>query len=96
MGTILLRIEAPMQSWGTTSKFSYRLTQTEPSKSGIIGLLSAALGRSRDEPVDDLVELRMIVRVDREGKIVSDYHTVLNVLRANTNPAVEAYVTEKN
>jgi CRISPR system Cascade subunit CasD len=64
-----------MQSWGVQSRFSVRDTGLEPSKSGVIGLLCAALGRRRDEDVSDLVALRMGVRVDREGILKVDYQT---------------------
>jgi CRISPR system Cascade subunit CasD len=64
-----------MQSWGTRSRFTERDTELEPSKSGVIGLLCAALGRPRNEPVDDLAGLRMGVRVDHEGIMARDYHT---------------------
>ena len=73
---MLLRLSAPMQSWGTQSHFTRRDTGLEPSKSGVIGLLCAALGRARDEPVADLAALQMGVRVDREGIVQMDYHTV--------------------
>jgi CRISPR system Cascade subunit CasD len=76
MSTMLLRLAGPMQSWGTQSRFVIRDTGFEPSKSGVIGLLCAALGRPREAPMDDLVRLRMGVRVDREGTMQSDYHTV--------------------
>jgi len=82
MPTLLLRLEGPLQSWGTTSRFDERDTQLEPSKSGVIGLLCAALGRDRAEPVDDLAALRMGVRVDREGVPMRDYQTATGVLRA--------------
>lgn len=82
MGTLLLRLQGPMQSWGTTSRFDERDTQLEPSKSGVIGLLCAALGRDRTEPVDDLAALRMGVRVDREGIPMRDYQTATGVLVA--------------
>lgn len=75
MSTLLLRLSGPMQSWGTQSRFSTRDTGLEPSKSGVIGLLCAALGRERTQPLDDLARLRMGVRVDREGSVRSDYHT---------------------
>jgi CRISPR system Cascade subunit CasD len=64
-----------MQAWDTQSNFGVRTTGREPSKSGVIGLLCAALGRERDEPVDDLAALKMGVRVDREGHILRDWHT---------------------
>lgn len=74
-GTLLLRLSGPMQSWGTQSQFDMRDTGREPSKSGVIGLLCAALGRPRSEPVDDLAGLGMAVRVDQEGRLERDYHT---------------------
>jgi CRISPR system Cascade subunit CasD len=75
MSTLLLRLIAPMQSWGVQSRFRVRDTGREPSKSGIVGLLCAALGRPRSAPVDDLAALRMGVRVDQEGRLLRDYHT---------------------
>ncbi len=75
MSTLLVRLAGPMQSWGTQSRFSIRDTGREPSKSGVIGLLCAALGRPRSAPLDDLAALRMGVRVDREGTVAVDYHT---------------------
>lgn len=76
MSTLLLRLAGPLQAWGTDSKFETRRTGREPSKSGVIGLLAAALGRKRDEAIDDLSELRFGVRVDKEGQLLHDYHTV--------------------
>lgn len=76
MATLLLQCVAPLQSWGTQSEYIVRDTGREPSKSGIVGLLCAALGRERTAPLDDLAQLKMAVRVDREGKILRDYHTI--------------------
>jgi CRISPR system Cascade subunit CasD len=89
MATLLLRLQGPLQSWGTTSRFDERDTQLEPSKSGVLGLLCAALGRDRREPVDDLAALRMGVRVDREGVPMRDYQTATGVLIAGTAKADE-------
>ncbi len=75
VSTLLLRRAGPMQSWGTQSRFTTRDSGREPSKSGVVGLLCAALGRPRTEPVDNLARLRMGVRVDREGILRDDYHT---------------------
>lgn len=75
MSVLLLRLAGPMQSWGTQSRFTVRDTGREPSRSGVVGLLCAALGRPRSEPLDDLAALTMGVRVDREGTVMRDYHT---------------------
>jgi len=64
-----------MQSWGVQSRFTVRDTGLEPSKSGVVGLLCAALGRRREEPVADLAALTMGVRVDQEGVMARDYQT---------------------
>ncbi len=79
MSTLLLRCSGPLQSWGTRSRFSER----EPSKSGVIGLLAAALGRDRSESVVDIASLRIGVRVDREGTILRDFHTAQQVAKAS-------------
>ena len=44
MATLLLRLAAPLQAWGSDSKFETRKTDREPTKSGVVGLLAAALG----------------------------------------------------
>ena len=75
MSTLLLRLAAPLQAWGTESKFESRRTQREPSKSGVIGMLAAALGLRRDADLSELTALRFGVRVDREGKVIKDFHT---------------------
>jgi CRISPR system Cascade subunit CasD len=84
MRTLLLRLIGPMQSWGIDSRFVIRETGLEPSKSGVIGLLCAALGKpKRDEeaehpdypPLSRLAGLRLGVRVDRPGVMHVDYHT---------------------
>ena len=82
MPTLLLRLAGPMQSWGTTSRFDERDSQLEPSKSGVLGLLCAALGRDRADPVDDLAALRMGVRVDQEGALMRDFQTATGVMTA--------------
>ncbi len=74
--TIALRLAGPLQSWGITGQFNRRETSLEPSKSGIIGLLAAAEGRRRSDPIDDLIALRLGIRIDEPGTLLHDYHTV--------------------
>jgi len=81
--TLLLRLAAPLQSWGTRSRFEIRDTEREPTKSGVVGLLAAALGRDRTEPVADLAKLPMTVRVDQEGELAVDYQTVAGARTAD-------------
>ena len=77
MPTLLLRLVGPMQSWGTTSRFDQRDTGKETSKSGVIGLLAAAMGIDRENWTDlePLTRVSMGVRHDRPGVPKRDYQT---------------------
>lgn len=77
MSTLLLRLAAPLQSWGVGAKFDRRGTERVPTKSGVLGLAAAALGirRGDDESLKALCGLRFGARVDREGTLLRDYHT---------------------
>ncbi|NUP98649.1 MAG: type I-E CRISPR-associated protein Cas5/CasD [Armatimonadetes bacterium] len=89
MASLLLRLVGPMQSWGTRSRFSDRDTERFPSKSGILGLVCAALGwpraaeRFEEWSMADLALLTLAVREDRPGRPATDYHTTLDVPSAD-------------
>lgn len=79
--TLLLRLDGPFQAWGLAeSRFLVRRVAPAPTKSGVIGLLCAAMGIARPDAVPErlkpLTELRMAVRIDRPGIRWLDYHTV--------------------
>ena len=46
---VLLWLEAPLQSWGFESKFGRRETLDFPTKSGVLGLILSAMGRSGEQ-----------------------------------------------
>lgn len=93
MATLLLRLAGAMQSWGTRSRFDERDTNLEPSKSGVLGLVCAALGRDRHEQIAELASLRMGVRVDREGVLRRDYQTAKEIISADGNHLHRTAVT---
>ena len=80
--TLFLRLEGPLQAWGDQeSKFVIRRTAEAPTKSGVIGMLCAALGVSRaDAPRVWLAKAcaarAWAVRIDAPGVRWWDYHTV--------------------
>ncbi|MYQ95416.1 type I-E CRISPR-associated protein Cas5/CasD [Streptomyces sp. SID4946] len=87
---LMLRLAAPLQSWGGPSRYNLRETHPEPTKSGVLGLLAAAEGRTREASLTDLVGLQLGVRVDQPGTLLRDYHTSsdyrgLPLLSAKTN-----------
>lgn len=98
MATLLLRLAGPMQSWGTTSRFDQRDTGKEPSKSGLIGLLAAALGIDRENWLDlePLTQLTMAVRHDRPGVLKRDYQTAQNIISADRSKRHETAVTTRD
>ncbi|GGP82393.1 type I-E CRISPR-associated protein Cas5/CasD [Streptomyces melanogenes] len=72
---LILRLAAPLQSWGGPSRYNRRETRHQPTKSGVLGLLAAAEGRSRETSITDLLDIRLGVRVDQPGSLLRDYHT---------------------
>lgn len=75
MTGLLLHLTGPMQSWGTRSNWNTRDTLTYPTRSGLIGLLAAAEGRRRDDPLTTYEDLGFTIRVDRPGELTTDFHT---------------------
>lgn len=89
MSTLLLRLAAPLQSWGCDSKFEIRKTENMPTKSGITGMLAAALGWERNKDLSRLNALKFGVRADREGVLLKDFHT------AHGKREKDQYVTQR-
>ena len=76
---LMFRLYGPMVSWGDIAVGEQRLSQTRPSKSAVMGLLAAALGIKRDEEEKQIAlanGYHMAARVDCEGALLRDYHTV--------------------
>lgn len=76
MSGLILRLAGPMQSWGEHSTFGERDTAAFPTRSGLVGLLAAAEGVSRDASLADYEPLVFTVRIDRAGRHIVDDHTV--------------------
>jgi CRISPR system Cascade subunit CasD len=74
--TLVLRLAGPLQSWGMVGQYVHRDTHTQPTKSGVVGMLAACLGRPRGADISDLVGLRMGARTDQPGTPLCDYHTI--------------------
>ena len=78
MTILILRLRAPLQSWGSRSRFVRRESELLPTKSGMVGLLASAQGRRRTDPIEDLVGLTMAARSDQPGRMVRDFQTARN------------------
>jgi len=80
-----------MQSWGYRSRFDYRDTALEPTRSGVIGMICAARGIARGEPIEQFDAIRMGVRVDKEGRPERDYHTARMKAEGSEGGTVVSY-----
>ena len=91
MAVLLLKFAAPLQAWGDAARFVRRTTRREPTKSGVVGLLASALGRGREEPVEDLAQLEMGVRTEQRGRLVRDFQTERSLDGRRTMPLSHRY-----
>ncbi|WP_406107076.1 type I-E CRISPR-associated protein Cas5/CasD [Micromonospora globbae] len=73
MSVLLLRLAGPLQAWGASSRFTQRHTEIAPTKSGVIGLLAAARGLRRTDPLTELLGLDFGVRIDQPGQLLRDF-----------------------
>jgi len=85
---LLLWLEGPLQSWGTSAKFNRRTSQDFPSRSAILGMVCAALGAGGEqkELLATFAPLTQTViaytRRDKDGKAMDpefqleDFHMV--------------------
>jgi len=90
MSTLLLKLSAPLQSWGADSRFTRRATRHEPTKSAVLGLVAAAQGRRRTDEIEDLLALCFGVRIDQPGVMLPDFHTAHNA-KGESMPLSERY-----
>lgn len=94
MTVLLLRLSGPLQSWGASSRHPDRGTQGEPTRSGVLGLLAAARGMRRTDPLEDLLTLRFGVRKDQPGELLRDFHTTHTLSGAAMPLSYRYYLTD--
>lgn len=91
MSVLTLQLAGPLQAWGASARFARRTTEHAPTKSGVVGLLAAALGRRRTDDMDDLAALRFGVRIDQRGTLVRDYQTAHHFETGRSMPVSERF-----
>ncbi len=94
---LALLLDGPLQAWGHASRYERRTTALHPTRSGVIGLVAAALGIDKhgDDETGELARfaaLRLttvaLPRSDhrtgaRPMQRLLDYHTVTGIRRAS-------------
>lgn len=85
MPTLAIYLDAPMQSWGSSSKFQFRETGVFPTKSALVGILAAACGIDKHAPDEaeklaPLTDLKLtVVKIEKPNiptSRLTDFHTV--------------------
>ncbi|MFD9374169.1 type I-E CRISPR-associated protein Cas5/CasD [Streptomyces sp. NPDC059999] len=91
MSVLALRLAGPLQSWGSSARFARRTTETAPTKSGVLGMLAAALGRDRSADLSDLAALAFAVRIDQAGTRLRDFQTAHHADTDKAMPVSERF-----
>ena len=94
--TITIILEGPLQAWGDHSKGTFRDTCLFPTKSGIVGMIGAAMGIPRgDERLKEINDaISIAVRADRAGTRMIDYHTVYVAAEDKTEETRREYLQD--
>lgn len=108
---LILLLDAPMMSWGVSSRFQRRATELHPSRSAISGMICAAMGVDKGSTEESGLLLRMegvrfsfyaIPRVDplRDSELpirrLEDFHTVSGTRSAdNPRPKKDAVLSHR-
>lgn len=82
VASLVMPFAGLMQSC-STSRHRSRPTERVLPKSMVIGAVGNALGLKRNDDIDELASLRMGVRVDEPGLIMTDFITAQGVLSAD-------------
>lgn len=106
---LTLMLDAPMMSWGVSSRFQRRTTELHPSRSAVCGMICAAMGRDKgsEEEAQTLQRMETLTfafyatpraHPSRDGVLavrrLEDYHTVSGTRSAdNPRPKKDAVLT---
>ena len=96
---LILRLDGPMQAWGTHTFEDFRPSNLYPTRSGLLGLLGACLGLERGDLVGQAqlaASVEFTVRVDsriarpgphdpvvKPGIKLPDFHTVMDARKVD-------------
>ncbi len=85
---LTLYLDSPLQSWGYQSRFDRRTSFSFPTRSGVTGMICAAMGIDRGdaEALQAFADLKMrMLMFQSHGRLI-DFHTVGGGWDKNTDP----------
>jgi CRISPR system Cascade subunit CasD len=74
--------------------YDNRETDYFPTKSGVIGMIAAALGRKRNDDISDLTDLKFGVRIDFPGTRIQDFQVTNMGDKLNANLSNRVYLCD--
>ena len=102
---ISLMLDAPLMSWGHSSRFQRRTTALHPTRSGIFGMICAALGADKGSTVEQewlarLEPMRLtVLAIPRRAGVsirrLEDFHTVQCTRRASGSISKDAVISHR-
>jgi CRISPR system Cascade subunit CasD len=96
MRFLCMRLYGPMAAWGDIAVGERRPASVQPSRSGVLGLVAAALGIQRTDS-DRLAQLDAGVGfgscLERHGELLVDYHTAQVSSSVDRNRALKQRAT---
>ncbi len=107
---LALIMDGPLQSWGLSSRFQRRATELYATKSGVVGLICAALGLLKGSLEErkmllEMAKLKMTcISIPRKPVAateplpvvrVEDFHTVLGTRRASGSMNPDPVITHR-
>jgi CRISPR system Cascade subunit CasD len=85
MQALAFYLDAPLQSWGASSKFQHRQTNSFPTKSAVVGLLAAASGIDKhgENEAAEIASLASLCftavklpKGEKSTTLLTDFHTI--------------------
>jgi CRISPR system Cascade subunit CasD len=107
---LALMLDAPMQSWGFASRFQRRTTALHPTRSGIMGMICAALGVDKGSDSEAVWLERLgavsltVFAISRQPdgcrepldiRRLEDFHTVLKTRKASGAISKDAVISHR-
>lgn len=90
---LALLLDAPLQSWGFSSRFQRRTTELHPTKSGLAGLICAAMGLAKGSPEEaewlpklSALKMTSIALPRNDVRRMEDFHTTGGGYDKKTQP----------
>lgn len=100
MKVLALYLDAPLQAWGSEGCFEIKETNSFPTRSGIIGLLSGAVGMNKYSPTHEtdmktFDHVEIVPYVITEGRLHTDFQTVHGCINPKGEEKDEALLTHR-